>query len=337
MDIIKNGKKSNHLSRMKKMAINADTLIIVSPFVSEDITRLIEEMATIKNITLFTTLQKYDDIAKKVIALYKFYEFCRQKDIDLIIKIDDNLHGKVYLFYDGIKEKGFILTSGNFTENGLINNHEYGLCIEDAGKQKEMAGILMSVNTYDLSYMQLYEIYDEALKFINKHLVVQQDSFKVHKLINKKPSTTQNGSRKYYIKYMGTSKTPFEKSRPINEVDMIGFSKNPKRMQKGDILLIHSVGPDSIVGYYMVISDQAVKNDGGRWPWEVKAECHSLKFSANWWDYELITKELEYEFQKINPGKPITEAGGDTSLGLQSGYAQITKEFAHFVIDKISG
>ena len=105
------------------MAVKADTLIIVSPFVTDDISKLIESMVTIKNITLYTTLQKYDDIAQKAVALYKFYEYCKGKSIDLLIKIDDNLHGKVYLFYDGIKPRGFILTSGNFTENGLINNH----------------------------------------------------------------------------------------------------------------------------------------------------------------------------------------------------------------------
>lgn len=342
MDIILNGKKNNHLSRMKKMAANADTLIIVSPFVSEDISKLVEEMTTIKMITLYTTLQKYDDTAQKAIALYKFYGFCKVKGIDLLIKIDDNLHGKVYLFYDGIKAKGFVLTSGNFTENGLVNNHEYGVCVEDADKQKEMAGILMAINTYDLSYAQLCKIYDEALKFIKKHPAVQQEKFKVHKLINKKPSTTQNGSLKYYLKPVGTSQEPFVKPRIIKEVDMLGFGKNPKKMQKGDVLLIHSVGPSSIVGYYVVISDEAVyvkNDDDDRWPWKVKAECHSSQFSANWWDYELKTQELIDEFLETNPREHITVAGGDTLGALQQGSdkVQITKEFAQFVIDKMPG
>ena len=155
LDILTNGKKNTHLSCLKKMAVKADTLIIVSPFVTGDVSKLIEGMTTIKNITLYTTLQKYDDTAQKAIALYKFYEYCKGKSIDLLIKIDDNLHGKVYLFYDGIKPKGFVLTSGNFTENGIINNHESGMCVEDADKQKEMADIIMSINTYDLSYTPL--------------------------------------------------------------------------------------------------------------------------------------------------------------------------------------
>lgn len=324
------------------MAVKADTLIIVSPFVTDDISKLIENMNSIKKITLYTTLQKYDDTAQKAVALYKFYEYCKGKSIDLLIKIDDNLHGKVYLFYDGIEPKGFVLTSGNFTENGLINNHEYGMRVEDVDKQKEMADIIMSINTYDLSYTQLCEIYDAALKFIKKHPVTPQEKFKVHKLINKKPSPTQNGTVKYYLKPVGTSQAPFVKTRVLKDIDMLGFGKNPKTMQNGDVLLLHGVGPSSIVGYYVVINDEAVfdkKNDDDRWPWKVQAECHSSQFSAVWWEYELKTQELIDEFLEKNPDKHITLAGGDSLGALQWGSdkLQITKEFAQFVIGKMPG
>lgn len=342
MEIVTNAKKSNHHQTLCKLAAKADNLIIVSPFITDDISKMIGELTTIKNITLYTTLQKYDDTAQKAIVLYKFYEYCKGKDIDLLIKIDDDLHGKVYLFYNGINPKGFVLTSGNFTENGLVNNHEYGLCIEDADKQKEMADILTSVNTYDLSYAQLCEIYDEALRFIKKHPAIPQEKFKVHKLINKKPSATQNDSVKYYLKPIGTSQEPFIKPMVIKEVDMLGFGQNPKTMQKGDVLLLHSVGPSSIVGYYVVISNETVydkKDNNDRWPWKVEAECHSSKFSAEWWEYELKTQELVGNFLEQNPGKHITSAGGDTLGALQWGRdrLQITKEFAQFIISKIPG
>lgn len=235
-----------------------------------------------------------------------------------------------------------MLTSGNFTENGLINNHEYGMWVEDADMQKEMMDTIKSINTYDLSYTQLCGIYDEALKFIKKHPEVKQEKFKVHKLINKKPSATQNGSVKYYLKPVGTSQEPFVKPFVIRDVDKLGFGKNPKSMQKGDVLLLHSVGPSSIVGYYVVISDEAVfdkKDDNDRWPWKVQVECYSSQFSAVWWDYELKTQELVDEFLELNPEEHITMAGGDTLGALQWGQdkVQITKEFAQFVIGKIPG
>ena len=59
MKLLTNEKMSNHLSCLKKMATKADTLIIVSPFVTDDISKLIEDMVTVKNITLYTSLQKY--------------------------------------------------------------------------------------------------------------------------------------------------------------------------------------------------------------------------------------------------------------------------------------
>ena len=48
MEILTNGKKNNHFSCLKKMAVKADTLIIVSPFVTDDISKLIENMNSIK-------------------------------------------------------------------------------------------------------------------------------------------------------------------------------------------------------------------------------------------------------------------------------------------------
>ena len=84
MEILTNAKKNNHYQTLYKLAAKADTLIIVSPFVTDDISKLIESMTTIKNITLYTTLQKYDDTAQKAIALYKFYEYCKGKSIDLL-------------------------------------------------------------------------------------------------------------------------------------------------------------------------------------------------------------------------------------------------------------
>lgn len=340
LDIISNTNKNNHLDYLKKISLKADTLIVVSPFVSDDIAKIVKNIPTIKKITLYTTMQKYDDAAQKVIALYKFYEFCKNNEIDLLIKIDDNLHGKVYLFYDGINAKGFILTSGNFTENGLVMNHEFGVYIDDADKQKEIADIIMSINTYDLSYIQLSEIYSEALSYIKNHPIVQHEKFKLNKLINKKPSITQNGTIKYYLKPVGTSKEPFLKPQVIKDKDMLGFGKNPKTMKKGDVLLLHSVGPSSIVGYYVVISDNAVyiKNDqDDRWPWKVEAECHSSKFSVKWWEYELKTNEIIDEFIKEYPGKHVTVAGGDTLGALQWGRdkVEITKEFAQYVIGKM--
>ena len=132
------------------------------------------------------------------------------------------------------------------------------------------------------------------------------------------------------------------KPEVIKETDKLGFRSNPKNMQKGDVLLLHSVGPSSIVGYYVVTSDEAVQekiDDNDRWPWKVTADCHSSKFSMCWWDYELKTQELVKEFRNLYPGSHITAAGGDTLGAIQRGSdkVEITKDFAQFVISRIPG
>ena len=340
MEILSNHKKANHLSCLNNLAKKSDTLIIVSPFLSDDIPVIIQGMHTIKKITLYTTLQKYDDTAHKIVSLHKLYQYCSNQSIDLLIKIDDELHGKVYLFYDGIRPRGFVLTSGNFTSNGLMYNHEYGLCVVDNAKQKEIADIIMSNNTYDLSYMQLCQVLSAAQEYIANHPTACPQKFEVHKLINKKSSSTQKSLQKYYLKPVGTSKDPFVKPMIIKERDLLGFTKKPKSINKGDVLLLHSVGPSNIVGYYVVISDEAiyVKSDTeDRWPWKVEAECHSSKFSSEWWDYELKTQMLVDDFLATHNESHITAAGGNTIGALQWGCdkIQITKEFAQYIISRL--
>ena len=340
LEIVTNARKKNHFGCMKKIAEKSDTLIIVSPFLSDDMSSIAKELKIIKKITIYTTLQKYEDTARKIIALYKFSRYCKEEGIDLLIKIDENLHGKVYLFYNGCVPKGFLLTSGNFTENGLINNNEYGVCIVDDSKQKEMSEIIMSINTYDLTEEQLERIYGEAQRFLEEHPVIKQEKFKVHKLMNKKPSITQNRTLKYHLKPVGITEDPFIKPRVIKDSEWLGFAKEPKNLRKGDVLLLHGVGSGCIVGYYVIVSDEVIhkKNDDkDRWPWKMKAESYSSNFSAEWWDYELKTQQLVEEFLQLNPEKHITKAGGNTLGALKWGKdkVQITEEFAQYIIGKI--
>ena len=51
-----NKKAKNHMAKLKGMAKLADTAIIVSPFLSDNLSGIIEQMPTIKNITLYTCM-----------------------------------------------------------------------------------------------------------------------------------------------------------------------------------------------------------------------------------------------------------------------------------------
>lgn len=337
--LLHNDKKTNHMKQMIKLAIKSDTLIIVSPFLTEKIEHLFEQMRSIKKVTIYTTLDKFNDTAQKTISLFEFSKYCKSKDIDLIIKVDEELHGKVYLFYNGIEPEGFIITSGNFTDKGLIKSHEFGVVIEDESQQKNMADMIMSISTYDLDDKSLKRLYFEAVNYMQKHPSSKVEEFKAKKIIDKKPSETQKGDQHFYIKPIGTSKYPFVEPMILKDNDTTGFNNNPKTMNKGDVLICHSVGPSNIVGYYVVSDDEATYeklDSDDRWPWKVHVECHSGKFSQEWWKYNIKTQDLVSEFLKEHPDKHITAVGTDTIGSLQWGNdkLQITKEFALYIISR---
>ena len=66
----------SHLAKLKAMSKQADTFIIVSPFLSDDMAGILKQMPDIRRVTLYTTLDKYDDTVQKVLALSDFYGWC---------------------------------------------------------------------------------------------------------------------------------------------------------------------------------------------------------------------------------------------------------------------
>ena len=282
--LLSNSRKSNHYNELIKLATTSDTVIIVSPFLTNDFNEIISDMPSIKNITLYTVVDGYHDAINKATSLLNLFEVCKNKSIDLIIKIDEDLHGKVYLFYKGVKEQGFILTSGNFTTNGLKKNHEYGFLVNDELKQLELAKEIMSVNTYDLSYDQICIIQEEAMKFLLKNPKHPEAIFHVQKIINKKPSYTQTSSQQYFLKPLGTAQKHFDPGRILEDNGVTGFNDKVSSIHKGDVMLCHSVGTAYIVGYYEISDDeQFYQSDGtdDRWPWKFHFSCNTSLIVRN--------------------------------------------------------
>ncbi|MEY4539304.1 MAG: hypothetical protein RLZZ306_1061 [Bacteroidota bacterium] len=109
MELIENTKKS---------------IKIVSPFLKEDIVK-----------ELLSKKQKQTKI--EVITSFKFSNYCTTQSDFSVLKIINEIGGKVkvnpqvnaniYIF----DEKKAIISSGNLSINGLINNYEYGILLED--------------------------------------------------------------------------------------------------------------------------------------------------------------------------------------------------------------
>lgn len=346
MQLITNNEKQNHMGKVVQMSKHANMMIIVSAFIADDLGNIFEHLSTIKEVTIYTNLSGYSDGADKVIALYDFCNYCKKKNIDLKIMSDDDLHGKAYLFYKTSKNKmpepkGFIVTSGNFTQNGLRHNHEFGVIINDIVQQNKFAGVINDLKTYEVTEQQLAVLVEKANIFKKEiECFPQSPIFDVDKYVNLKPSKQSKDCIKYFLKPLGTAERPFAIGKILMDSDQIGFTKQIQSIHKRDVFLCHATGPQMIVGYYMVDSDKQVeyqvdKND--RWPYKFDVICKSKPFSKKWWDYKLKTKELVEKFLTENPGEHITKNGGDSvgSLNFGSERIELTEAFARFVIEHI--
>lgn len=98
--ILINMKTGSHPTKLKTMSKQADTFIIVSPFLSDDMAGIPKQMPDIRKVTLYTTLHKYDDTVQKDLALSDFYGWCGENGIDLIININEELHGNGEIYYE---------------------------------------------------------------------------------------------------------------------------------------------------------------------------------------------------------------------------------------------
>lgn len=338
--ILGNHKSSNHFKEILKLSKKSDELILVSPFLINDMGTFLEKMSSIQKLTVYTVFEGYNDALNKAESILELYKHCESNNIELSVKINDDLHGKVYLFYKDEKEKGCLITSANFTSKGLVNNYEWGVRVDNVEQQKLLRSEIEEMPVSDVNRNQIEAIHKAAEEFKKNNPVQPEKKFKINKFINIKPAKIGNTKMGYYLKPIGVTGNPFKKGDTLKENAEIGFGDAAKKLNKGDILLCHSVGTGFLVGYYKINSDKSEfkeLNKDDRWPWKIRVECNSVPFSQEWWEYEIRTNDLVGEFKELYPDKHITYNGGDTLGALKWGKDRIklTEEFATFLIDKI--
>jgi hypothetical protein len=92
---------SNHYNEIKNILLDADELKIISPFLMESFDEFFSQLhgVGIKYISLTTTLKDNDpDLLKKSNSLYSFCFNCQKNNISYSVRIDNKLHGKIYIF-----------------------------------------------------------------------------------------------------------------------------------------------------------------------------------------------------------------------------------------------
>lgn len=87
---------------------------------------VIDSAGGVHNVVFITTL-KEPEVVGKIDALLSFGKEMNRIKVKWELRVDNHLHGKVYIFKkDGLPFAG-IITSANLTHNGIVANHRMGM------------------------------------------------------------------------------------------------------------------------------------------------------------------------------------------------------------------
>ncbi len=342
---------TNHNKSILKMISNADKIILASPFLTEEFEEFINDIAKlgVRTISLITTIKDNSpDLSKKANSLYSLCKACMLNNINFEVMVDNKLHGKIYIgFKDGSPTSG-IITSANFTDNGLSYSHEWGVEIDDSNILQSIIDDLIKVSTEPITYKEIEAIVKTIDDFYKVNPIVNEQKLKldVTKHIKDKMKVeipkTQSSSElqsdvRYFLKPLGTTDQKFEELRPLsNNIQEIHFSRRrPASVRIGDILICYGVGISKILGYFRVITEPfLLLDDNTRWPWAIKAENLCPKYSANWASYNNTILNIK---ESYGEDKELTFVGGKSLGALNFGADKIrlNEYFAEYIINII--
>lgn len=122
----------NHREQILSLMDESDEILITSPYLMRDFKVFFNDrlLPRIKKIGIVTTLlPKSLDQIKKVYSLKSLLEIPEIKSgkIECNISLNNKLHGKIYIFKNSGNYVGGLISSANFTDNGLWINHEWGV------------------------------------------------------------------------------------------------------------------------------------------------------------------------------------------------------------------
>lgn len=174
---------------------NTQSLKLISPFITENMVRLLLDNWRGTNVQIITRFNLNDFLS----GVSSLKALKRLVSRNVKIKGIKDLHSKVYIF----DQTSVIITSANFTNGGFFNNYEFGVRSNDVLKVAESIAYFERLWDLDISELTL-DVIDEWQEKINqsKPVIPQQsllEDFGVSitdKVIN---------NRKYFVKFYGQS------------------------------------------------------------------------------------------------------------------------------------
>lgn len=340
--IINNLTRENHLFHISKIFHDAKEIIIVSPYItSNKLLFPFENIEGLEKITFVITLKPFDRDQYSKIAYFKYlFMQLKLRNIELKILIENSLHGKIFIAKFDKENVKAIITSANFTSNGLRINNEWGILISDLKQISDVEnGIIQKVKFKELREEQI----DLCLKEIEANPRPKNDANPVklnlsnlfEKIDNYHNITSEST---FWLKPIGVTEDIIPKNRKFDEIDSdLHFSKRrPRGIKKGDILICYAVGHLNILSIYKVVSE--VKATGildDRWPFFVIGENLTPNYGREWSNYNInVTNQKNEVISSFN----ITPSGKNSYGNLMRGgdKLRLTPEFGNFLLNKIT-
>lgn len=339
-----NNSTNNHLDEIKGVLANSNKALIASPFISLTAIDKMKNWLTsgFQELTLITTLKEKDpDQLRKVPVLMELFRLKKTRGFHLIVKIDNLLHGKVYIGKRDSNYTGAIVTSANFTENGLENNHEWGFYMNDQNVISDIQHQILKDATVELTEKDLMKMKQWMEE--NQAEYVKSPTVDVCFIDMIEKSIVTKSGLTYWLKPLGKSPDPVPPTRLFgDEMHQITFTtKNPRGIVEGDILLAYSVVSQQMISVFEATDKRGVltefANSGDeRWPNYIWCKNLAPSYGANWADMRLTLNGLREEFLKRYPTMTVLPSGNKLS-GMKWGadHIKCTPEFAEYVLMRI--
>ena len=338
MQIIENSSCHNHYDCLLDLCKQADELVIASPFCFPNFERFVSNVSkedATRKITFITTM-KNDEVVEKIDSLLSFRKAMKEHGINWQIRIDNMLHGKVYIFKNNEVPFAAIITSANLTQHGLRQNHEWGCLVEDAKAIGSMEKQLLVDADIELTSDKLELIKKRADKTREKGWKkVKQQEIQQEIQIDDILSLPQisNGTR-FFIKPIGSNNHQIFEGDYSEKFQKQHFANRlPKAVRVGDILITYAVGARKIISVFKVMSSPQKNNiPNERWPWFVEVNNLTTNLGKTWTKKNLKVMDIAREYAEIYK-LPVTQRGGYNLNGLMLGNdkIQLTDEFGRYL------
>jgi len=341
-----NNCRRNHIEEVKDLLANSNKALIVSPFISLTVIDKMKNWLTsgFQELTLITTLKEKDpDQLRKVPVLLELFRLKKTRGFHLTVKIDNQLHGKVYIGKRDSNYTGAIVTSANFTENGLENNHEWGVVINDQMTISDIHQQIMNDASIELSEKDLAKMrqwIDDNPKEDIKSPTIDVSFIDMIA----RPVITESGIT-YWLKPLGRDHKSVPNTAFYGDArHLITFSKRgrPNGIKEGHVVIAYSIITMQLISVFVASNDRgqlvefSVPGDE-QWPYYIWCKNKTPQYGANWPQINLTLHTIREEFLRQQSTATVLPSGNKLkALQWGSDHVRATPEFGEFVVSKMT-